>query len=557
MDGNESRHHNVPDDSKAPLLPMSDSITVRSSHSLNSCIQSVFTLQNFFILLGPLLCAVICLCVKFDGPGSSGTATAATSRNMLGVLAWMFAWWLTEAVPMPITSMSPLFLFPLFGIASCDDVAEAYMDDVISLVLGSFILALAVEHYNIHRRLALNITLVFCGDPLNPPLLLLGICATTAFVSMWMHNVAAAVMMMPVATGILHRFPSGPTRSNEVTNFCKAVVLGVIYSAAVGGMSTLTGTGVNLILVGMWRSYFPEADPISFSTWFFFGFPLALLIFFVLWAILCLLYCRKSSGQALSAYLDKSHLRRELDLLGPMAFAEKMVLAVFSILILLWMTRSITDDTPGWGALFQGRAGDGTVSVMMATLLFIIPNKKQKGERLMDWNKCKKLPWNIVLLLGAGFAIANGVRSSGLADILSKALDFLEAAPYLAIAPIVCLISGAITEFTSNNSTTTLVVPLLIQIAKTMHLHPLLLMVPGAIGAQFAFLLPTGTPSNIVGFTTGHIEIPDMIKTGLPLKIAGTLALSILMPTLGTVVFGTDKEVVHMTNGPFLHRHRI
>lgn len=169
----------------------------------------------------------------------------------------------------------------------------------------------------------------------------------------------------------------------------------------------------------------------------------------------------------------------------------------------------------------------------MATLLFIIPSMKQKGEKLMDWNKCKKLPWNIILLLGAGFAIADGVRTSGLADDLSKALDFLEAAPHLAIAPIVCLISAIITEFTSNNATTTLVLPLLIQIAKTMHVHPLLLMVPGAIGAQFAFLLPTGTPSNIVGFTTGHIEIQDMIKTGLPLKIAGVAALAFLMPTLG------------------------
>lgn len=170
---------------------------------------------------------------------------------------------------------------------------------------------------------------------------------------------------------------------------------------------------------------------------------------------------------------------------------------------------------------------------MMATLLFIIPNKKQDGEKLMDWNKCKKLPWNIVLLLGAGFAIAEGVRTSGLADVLSKALEFLEKAPYLAIAPAICLISGTITEFTSNNATTTLVVPILIQIANTMHIHPLLLMVPGAIGAQFAFWLPTGTPSNIVGFATGHIEIKDMIKTGVPLKIAGTIALSFLMPSLG------------------------
>lgn len=154
----------------------------------------------------------------------------------------------------------------------------------------------------------------------------------------------------------------------------------------------------------------------------------------------------------------------------------------------------------------------------------------------MDWNKCKKLPWNIVLLLGAGFAIAEGVRTSGLADVLSKMLDFLEEAPYWAIAPAVCLVGSIITEFTSNNSTTTLLIPLLIPIARTMHLHPLLLMVPGAIGAQFAYLLPTGTPSNIVGFTTGHLEINDMVVAGTPLKVVGILALSVLMPTLGILV---------------------
>ncbi|XP_073026083.1 tonoplast dicarboxylate transporter [Primulina eburnea] len=528
------------DDPRTPLLPLQDPI--RGKWSFNS-VRSILTLNNFFILLGPLLCGIVCLCVKLNGSGGGGDSR----WNMLAVLVWIFTWWLTEAVPMPITSMSPLFLFPLFGISSADDVARSYMDDVISLVLGSFILALAVEHYNIHRRLALNVTLLFCRDPLNPSLLLLGICATTAFVSMWMHNVAAAVMMMPVATGILQRLPPPDSRSTlekiHVTKFCKAVVLGVIYSAAVGGMSTLTGTGVNLILVGMWKSYFPEANPISFSTWFFFGFPLALVIFMALWTILCLLYCKRGSGQALSAYLDRAHLKRELDLLGPMAFAEKMILAVFSMLIVLWMTRNITDDTPGWGSLFDGRVGDGTASVLMATLLFIIPNKKQQGEKLMDWKKCKEIPWNIILLLGAGFAIAEGVRSSGLTDVLSGMLEFLEAAPYWAIAPAVSLVSGTITEFTSNNAATTLVIPLLIELAETMHSHPLLLMVPGAIGAQFAFLLPTGTPSNIVGFTTGHIEIKDMLTTGIPLKVAGVLALTVLMPTLGAHVFGTDQLV--------------
>ena len=173
----------------------------------------------------------------------------------------------------------------------------------------------------------------------------------------------------------------------------------------------------------------------------------------------------------------------------------------------------------------------------MANLQFIVPSRKQKGEKLMDWNKCKKLPWNIILLLGAGLAIADGVRSSGLANILSKTLDFLEAVPYFAMAPVVCLISSIITELiTSNNATTTLIVPLLIQIANTIHVHPLLLMVPGGIGAQFAFLLPPSTPSNTVGFATGLVEIQDMIKVGLALKITGIVVLSVFMPTLGNIL---------------------
>lgn len=159
--------------------------------------------------------------------------------------------------------------------------------------------------------------MLFCGEPVNPALLLLGICGTTAFVSMWMHNVAAAMMMMPVAMGVLQRFPdAGPAQSPAISNFCRAVVLGVVYSAAIGGMSTLTGTGVNLILVGMWRSYFPDAGPITFSQWFFFGFPMAVLLFFPFWAILCCLYIKRGSSRELSVYLDKSHLNSELRLLG-------------------------------------------------------------------------------------------------------------------------------------------------------------------------------------------------------------------------------------------------
>ncbi|KAK2359106.1 tonoplast dicarboxylate transporter [Trifolium repens] len=523
---------NINQNLKVPLLPLQ---RTQTNNNNSFTLKSFFTLKNFYVILGPLLSLFIILFVKLDAPKSS--------RNMLAVIVWVFSWWVTSALPLPVTSMCPLFLFPLFGIASADTVAHSYMDDVITLVLGSFILALAVERYNVHRRLALTVTSVFCGEPLNPSLLLLGLCATSFFVSMWMHNVAAAVMLMPVATGLLQRLPPPSEQSELVNKFSRAVVLTVVYAVPIGGISTLTGTGVNLILVGMWKSLAPGAKPISFNTWFFFAFPVAFVFLICFWCIVCLIYLRKGTSRALSSYLSKAHLKRDLEALGPMSFAEKMVLSVFGLLIILWMTRRITDDIPGWGSFFHGLVGDGSVSVMVAVLLFIIPNGKQEGEKLMDWNECKKLPWNLILLLGAGFALADGVQSSGLADVLSRALDFLEDAPYLAIAPAVSLMSSIITEFiTSNDATATLIIPLLYHIARTMHVHPLLLMIPGAIASEFAFLLPTSTPSNVVGFATGHIEIQDTLKVGLPLKVTCIAVLSVFMPTLGALVFGTDGE---------------
>nr|CAB3457403.1 unnamed protein product [Digitaria exilis] len=525
------------DVTRSPLLPVHDEDDMPTRRRSRCCSGLGAMLSNKYLAVasGPAACALICATVSLG-------AHAAAARNMLGVLAWVFLWWITDAVPLAVASMAPLFLFPAFGISSSDAVAKAYMDDVISLVLGSFILALAIEHYSIHRRLALNITALFCGDPVKPHLLLLGICGTTFFISMWIHNTPCTVMMMPVATGILQRLPrdelEGGSDAREVRRFSKAVVLGVVYASAIGGMATLTGTGVNIILVGMWSTYFPKQDPITFSSWMSFGLPMSLVLFVALWATLCLMYCSKNTGRALSAYLDRSHLRRELSLLGPMAFAEKMVLTVFGGLIILWMTRSLTNDIPGWAVLFDGKVGDGTVTIMMATLLFIIPSGKNDGEKLMDWGKCRKLQWNIILLLGAGFAIADGFKSSGLTSILSEGLGFLRGAPALAIAPVACAFSGLITEFTSDDATTTLVLPLLAELGKSIGVHPLLLMVPGAIGAQLSFLLPTGSPGNVVGFSTGYITIKDMVVTGLPLKLVGIAALTILLPTLGSLVFG-------------------
>ncbi|KAI4975086.1 hypothetical protein ZWY2020_048693 [Hordeum vulgare] len=464
------------------------------------------------IASGPVACAAICALVDLGGAG-------AAPRNMLGVLAWVFLWWVTDAVPLGVASMAPLFLFPAFGISSADSVAKAYMDDVIALVLR-------LHPRPRHRAL-----------PHPPPprsqhhaAVLRGPGAAVAAAAGDHRHDGVREHVDPQhgvhgdddagGDGDPAAVPAGRRRRPGGGGAGGAAVL----QGGGAGRGVRVGGGRDGDADGHRSEHHPggdvvgvlsEKEPITFSSWMSFGLPVALAMFLALWVTLCFMYCSNNTGKALSAYLDGSHLRRELSLL---------------------------DDIPGWGVLFHNQVGDGTVTIMMATLLFIIPSGKSEGEKLMDWDKCRKLQWNIVLLLGAGFAIADGFRTSGLTGILSDGLRFLEGAPTLVIVPVACVFSGVITEFMSDDSTTTLVLPLFAELARSIEVHPALLMISGAIGAQLSYLFPTGSPSNVVGFSTGHITIKDLVATGLPLKVVGVAALTVLLPTLGSVIFGMDNK---------------
>ncbi|CAJ1962636.1 unnamed protein product [Sphenostylis stenocarpa] len=474
------------DDHKAPLLPVQEAVE-GTHNSVFFIMKSILTLQNFYVILGPSLALFICLFLKLEAP---------TSQKMLGVIAWVFTWWITQAVPLPVTSMCPLFLFPIFGIASADSVAHSYMNDVVTLVLGSFILALAVERYDVHRRLALNVS----------------------------HSLLLSFTSVSCTVYTCEQQDVGPTGNVAVlyrSGESGAVIAGAMcddihgeHVAAeradgggddVGGDGDLAAAAAGAGAFGGDEEVLQGGDSdggVCDANW----------------------RDKHSDGdgctaRALSSYLGKAHLRRDLEALGPMEFAEKMVLSIFGLLFILWMTRRITDDIPGWGVIFHGLVGDGSVSVMVAVLLFIIPNMKGEGEKLMSWDECKKLPWNLILLLGAGFAIADGVESSGLADVLSRIMNCVQDTPYMVVVPSVCLICSIVTEFiTSNAATATLLVPLLYHIAITicMCIHL---------------------------FLCGHIEIKDMLKVGVPLKVVGIAVLSLLMPSLGTIVFGTNTDI--------------
>lgn len=539
----------------------------RIKHSIACFFRTCIAHKNSIaVFAGPMVATLIWVFVRIDGDDDGNAA------SMLAILSWVFIWWVTEAIPVAITAMAPLFLLPFAEIRTASEVAKSYMNDTIFLLIGSFILAAAVEHYQLHKRLALNMLVIFGGKWMDPWLLLLGFCLGTAFISMWIHNTAVAVMMMPVGLGVLQKAEVGcdqtsssmsndtemqgemlgseiddlqelkkKARRNQMLNFARAVVLAISYAATLGGMATLTGTGVNLILAGLYESAFPTASPITYLQWLLFGLPMAASMVILLWLLLCFWFCPRSSSKTIADSLHISHIQYELASLGAMCFAEIVVLSLFGILVLLWVTKSLGTQLVGWGQLFDDYPGDGTVCVLIATMLFIIPSRQKPGEKLMDWKRCKNIPWNIILLLGGGFALADGMTSSGLSDCISDELDFLQSAPYLLITPVIGVLTGIMTEFTSNNSTATIFVSLVAQVAISIGRHPLFLMVPAAIGSQFSFMLPIATPPNAIGYSTGYLRTMDMVTIGLILKIIGILLLSILMPTLGAMVFQTNS----------------
>eukprot|EP00246_Nothoceros_aenigmaticus_P006587 TRINITY_DN1956_c0_g1_i1.p1 TRINITY_DN1956_c0_g1~~TRINITY_DN1956_c0_g1_i1.p1 ORF type:complete len:593 (+),score=57.84 TRINITY_DN1956_c0_g1_i1:363-2141(+) len=533
-------------------------------------LRKLLSSKGVHIIAGPVLTAfIIALTVMFNTQGPADQRSRSLKIGfMLAAVVWICFWWLTGAIPVAITSLIPLFLFPLLGIESADSVAKAYMNDTIALFIGSFILALAVEHHSVHKRLALKILLVFGGKNMDPHLLLLGFCVGPAFVSMWISNTAAAAMMVPMAIGVVERvrqcapLTGSSSQSNEkqqqgelkggstgeesrpgdtdpLTLYSRGVVLAIAYAVAIGGMSTLTGTGSNLIFSGMWKSIFPELPPITYLQWFLFAFPICFTNLLLLWVLLTVWYCPESSSSMVRASLHRSVLEEEYRSLGPISFAEKAVVSCFSVLALLWITRAMGEY--GWDDIFQGMAGDGTVSILIAMLLFMIPDCKVPGQKLMSWKLCKNLPWDIVLLLGGGFAMAEGIQISGLSQWVTDRLDFLQAIPYLLVAPVVALLVTLVTQVTSNNSAATIFLPLLAQVAVSINANPLLFMIPATLGSSFAYTMPVSTPPNAIAFSTGVLTMKDLNRTGLVLILVGLVLVGIAIPTLGEVVFGLSS----------------
>lgn len=448
-------------------------------------------------------------------------------------------WWISEAVHPSVTALVPLAIFPFLRILTPQEVSAAYADHVIFLFMGGFLIAMAMEKWNLHTRLALQI-LSRVGA--SPRAVSFGMMATTAFISMWVSNTATTMIMLPIVTAILsHADAQGYDTKN---GFGTALMLMIAYGASIGGVGTPVGTPPNVIFVGAFAKLFPAAPPVSFSQWMLFGVPTVVVLILVTWAYLTFVMFPFSTA---GWQTDRSFLHNRLRDLGPMSLQEKRVLLISATTALLWVFRedlplgSLT--VPGWTRLLPSPINiqDSTVAMLMALLLFFIPADRKAGTFLLDWSTAERLPWGVLILLGGGLALAAGVEKSGLASWLGSRLSLVGALSVFNGIFLVTLLTAWITEFASNTATVTLLLPVLAATAQAMQIDPLLLMVPATFAASVCnFMLPSATGPNAIVFATGHVTIPQMVKAGIGLDLIGAAVLAILIYLLGLPVFGVS-----------------
>lgn len=487
--------------------------------------QRLFTTGGIKLALGPALAALTWILMPADPPAASATA---------GVAVWMGVWWLTEAVPLAVTSLLPLAFFPVLGVLPASRVAGLYTNDVVFLFVGGFIVALAMEKWNLHRRIALRVLLLAGAGPART---MIGFMAATALLSMWISNTAATMMMIPIAMAVLVRYDA-MLDSTLMKRYSIGLLLGIAYSASIGGIATLVGTPPNLVFASLFPMSFPHGPEITFVQWMEFALPISALLFVSAALLLYRMYARGIKGEG-----EREIFRNELNQMGKMSREEKGVLVVFLLLAILWVTRESIGIGPlsirGWAHLLPnpGFVGDGTVAIFVSALLFIIPSR-EKGEALMDWPTARKLPWGIVLLFGGGFALAGAIGSSGLSVMIGNRLQGLATLSPIMMTGGIATLMTFTTELTSNTATTQMVLPILASVAVALGRNPFYLMVPATISASCAFMMPVATPPNAIIFGTGRLRIADMAKVGIILNLIGVVVITLWLHLVGPGLFG-------------------
>ena len=476
------------------------------------------------LILGPLLCGLVML--VYHPPGLEPAAQAVLATTL-----WVAVWWITEAVPIEVTALLPAILFPLTGALPAKETTQAYGHPLVFLFLGGFMIALAIERWNLHRRIALTI-IARVGT--SAPRLVLGFMLATAFLSMWISNTATSLMMMPIGLAIIRQLTQTPAdEPAPATPFAKALMLGIAYAASIGGMSTLIGTPPNLVFAAVVRDMF--GVEVSFARWFAFAFPFSSILLLLCWWYLVKVAFRLRV-KAVSE--GREEIRAQLRELGPLRAAERWVLVVFSLTALAWITRSFL--LKKWIPLLD----DTLIALIGALALFLLPVPGEPGLRLMDWRATARLPWGILLLFGGGMALAAGFSETGLAGWIGQQMTLLEGFYLVAILVIVTAAVNFLTEITSNLATASMIMPILGALAVAMGVHPYSLMVPAILAASCAFMLPVATPPNAVVFGSEVIAMRDMVRAGFRMNLLSIALISVYVLALLPLIWGLDLHTL-------------
>lgn len=473
------------------------------------------------LVVGPVLLLVMLVLPPPDGMSDDAWRTAAVG-------ALMAVWWVTEAIPIAATALIPLALFPLLGVLGIRDTAAPYANPLVFLFLGGFILALAMERWSLHRRIALS---VVRAVGTRPHRLVLGMMVASAFVSMWVSNTATAVMMLPIGLSVVHLVRPEAEYGNGSPvdfNFAVCLMLGIAYACSIGGLGTLIGTPPNALLAGfMLETYGVQ---VGFAQWVLVGVPLVIVTLPLTWLLLTRVTfpIRITEVPGGREAIDVAYRQ-----LGRMSWPERAVAAVFTAAAALWITRPVLEPAvPG--------LTDTGIAIIAALVLFVIPANRACSDFVMDWHTAQKLPWGVLLLFGGGLALADAVTASGLAEWIATSLGGLAALPAVLLVITVTLVVIFLTELTSNTATAAAFLPLIASLAVGLGENPYLLVVPAALAASCAFMMPVATPPNAIVYGSGYVTIPQMVRAGWWLNLVFAAAITLLTYTLVVAVFGVE-----------------
>jgi len=441
--------------------------------------------------------------------------------RLAGVGLWMAVWWITEAVPIPATALLPVVLFPLIGAADLAAATSPYANPVIFLFLGGFLIAQAVQRWGLHRRIALS---VLRAAGTGPERVVGAFMLATALLSMWVSNTATAVMMLPIGLSVVE------LTGRRDSRFAIALMLGIAYAASIGGVGTLVGTPPNALLAGFMRETY--GITVGFAQWMLVAVPLVAVMLPIAWLVLTRLVFRVRSDR-IEGWEDV--LARESAALGRPGRGEVVTAAVFALTALAWILRPL---------LGPHAPSDAGIAITGGLLLFVLPVDGRRGVHALDWATAVKLPWDVLLLFGGGLSLAGAISRSGLADWLGSSLAALGFLPLLAVMGLVTVLIIFLTELTSNTATTAAFLPILAALAVGLGQNPFFLVVPAALAASCAFMLPVATPPNAIVYGSGCVTIPRMARAGVVLNVLFAMLIPLATYALLAAAFGARAGVL-------------